>query len=121
MPAHTRSSETTLHTTTSETDQETTPTHAEPLTIAVPPPEADAPVAEPERDLPSLRDAFFVLCQALEGALLEDIPACTHAQEIQAWMTNAGEDANGKAQAAQAWTHAVMLLEQVLGQSITHH
>ena len=64
---------------------------------------------------PTLTDAFYVLSAALETALLDDVPAWGHCQEIQAWMMNAGEDVAGQAQQRLAWAHAVQLLEQVLG------
>ena len=69
---------------------------------------------------PTLRDAFFTLCAALEAHLIEDnLTTYQHCREVQAWMVNAGEDASGKAQAVLAWRHAVMLLEEVLGQKLT--
>ena len=68
--------------------------------------------------VPTLEEAFFTLCAALSGRLDDNLTAWDHAQEIQAWMVNAGDDPGGKAQQHLAWQHAVMLLEQVLGQSL---
>ena len=83
-----------------------------------------AHVAVPaKQDLdPTLEDAFYTLCAAM-GAVLEadDMVAWTHCQEIQAWMVNAGTDANGVSQQHLAWAHAVQLLEQVLGYSLHQH
>ena len=80
-----------------------------------------AHVAAPDKhDLdPTLEDAFYTLCAALGAALEADnMVAWTHCQEIQAWMVNAGTDANGVSQQHLAWAHAVQLLEQVLGYSL---
>ena len=77
---------------------------------AMPPPETDAP--------PTLREAFTVLCRALEPHLQDDMPRWMHCQTIQGWLQDAGEDASGQAQEALAWTHAVALLEGVLGRPL---
>jgi hypothetical protein len=66
-----------------------------------------------------LKEAFYLLCQAMAPHLLDNLPAYTHCQEIQAWMTDAGPDANGQAQAITAWRHAVALLEGILGQKLS--
>ncbi len=79
---------------------------------------ADVPTAdETPLEAPSLADAFFTLCHALEPCLAEDLPALAHCQEIQVWMVNAMTDpsAAGKAQVALAWQHGIALLEQAVG------
>lgn len=68
---------------------------------------------------PTLTDAFYLLCTAMAAQLVENVPDWQHAQEIQAWMQNAGEDANGTLQKLMAWRHAVQLLERVLGHSLS--
>ena len=89
------------------------------------PDEPDVPSAADEtraaalaaEEPPALRDAFFTLCHALEGSLIDNVPAADHCQEIQAWMTNAGSETDENA--VQAWRHVVQLLEGILGQSLT--
>ena len=69
---------------------------------------------------PTLQDAFYVLCHALEVHLEDDMPRWAHAQEIQGWMADSGGDANGLGQQALAWTHAIELLEGILGRPLLH-
>jgi hypothetical protein len=74
--------------------------------------------AAPLYTAPTLREAFYILCEALAPHLADDLPRWTHTQDIQSWMHDAGDDATGHAQEALAWTHAVQLLEGVLGRSL---
>jgi hypothetical protein len=79
-------------------------------------PAVDVPPA-PERTItseaaaPTLDEAFHTLCKALYPLLEDDIPSQMHSNDIRAMY----EDGNR----VIGWTHAVMLLEQVLGQKVT--
>ena len=71
-----------------------------------------SPVASAPREesAPTLDDAFHTLCRALYPLLEDDMPAQMHSNEIRAIYTDGNHGI--------AWTHAVMLLEQVLGARI---
>jgi hypothetical protein len=106
-------------TTADETDlaaEETLP-DTDPALLADPE-TTPVPDAAPAYTAPTLREAFYVLCEALAPHLVDDMPRWTHTQDIQGWMHDAGDDATGRAQEAMAWTHAVQLLEGVLGRPL---
>ena len=64
------------------------------------------PIASHNREVPTLDDAFHMLCQAMEARFADNMPAQMHAGEIMGWYDNGNVVA--------AWQHAVQLLEQVL-------
>lgn len=69
-------------------------------------PEPETPASVPLAP-PTLDEAFHTLCQALYPLLDEDLPRQMRSEEIRGWY----QDGNH----AIAWTHAMMLLESVLG------
>ena len=58
----------------------------------------------------SLQQAFTALCQALDPLLEDSLPDQLHCHEIQGWYANGNH--------VVSWSHAVHLLEQVLGQAL---
>ena len=74
----------------------------------VPPAFATGPVSAQEP--PTLGDAFRVLCEAMIPHLEDNVPAQLKCEEIQIWHANGNH--------AVAWTHAILLLEGILGVSI---
>ena len=60
---------------------------------------------------PTLENVFYMLCQALVEACKDNLGMSLHAEEIQGWYMDGNHTV--------AWAHAVMLLEQTLGQRLT--
>ena len=56
---------------------------------------------------PTLHDAFFLLCAAMETHLEDNQPSYLKCREIQAWYVNGNH--------AISWQHAAKLLEEILG------
>jgi hypothetical protein len=77
--------------------------------IEVETPAVDVPV---EAVRPTLKDAFYVLCTALEDTFEDNLADQLHANEIQRWMDDGGTNA------PIAWKHAALLLERALGHDL---
>lgn len=72
---------------------------------------ASAPVSIEQHSAPSLDEAFHTLCRALYPLLADDMPAQMHSNDIRAIYADGNHFV--------AWRHAILLLEQVLGQKVT--
>ncbi len=56
---------------------------------------------------PTLGGAFFMLCEAMLPLLEDDLPEQLHVEQIMGFYANGNH--------AVAWTHAVLILEKVIG------
>lgn len=59
---------------------------------------------------PTMDEAFHTLCRAMAVRLDENEPARLHCDDIRGWYANGNH--------VVAWTHAVQLLEGVLGATL---
>lgn len=71
---------------------------------------ASTPVQAPHDAAPTLDEAFHTLCMALYPLLEDDMPAQMHSNDIRAMYADGNH--------VVGWRHAIMLLEQALGQKV---
>lgn len=72
----------------------------------------------PEAAAPTLSTAFTTLCAAVQGHMEDNAVLANHCNEIQAWHANSGGD-EFHSNSILAWRHAISMLEEVLGHSMT--
>ena len=72
---------------------------------------ASAPTLVETHGAPTLDEAFHTLCRAMYPLLDEDMPAQMHSNDIRAIYADGNR--------VVGWSHAILLLEQVLGQKVT--